>query len=52
MTPAPRPVTDQNGEFTATILVPVLAEGAYEIKVEVGGVTASANFKVLEFTGP
>ena len=46
VTPAPTPATDQNGEFTATVLVPDLADGPYEVQVRVGGVTASANFKV------
>ena len=46
VTPAPAPATDQNGEFTATVLVPDLADGPYEVQVRVGGVTASANFTV------
>ena len=46
ITPAPKPATNRNGEFTATILVPDLAEGTNAIDVKVG-VTASANFKVL-----
>ena len=49
VTPAPTPATDRHGEFTATILVPDLAEGANSVEVRVGGVTASANFKVLKF---
>ena len=47
VTPAPRPATDRNGEFTATILVPDLAAGTNSIEVKVG-VTAHANFKVLD----
>ena len=46
VTPAPRPATDRNGEFTATILVPDLANGTYAVNVSVSGVTASANFTV------
>ena len=46
VTPAPRPVTDRNGEFTATILVPDLANGTHAVNVSVSGVTASANFTV------
>ena len=49
VTPAPKPATNRNGEFTATILVPDLADGTNAIDVKVG-VTASANFKVLEAT--
>jgi hypothetical protein len=49
VTPAPRPATDRNGEFTATILIPDLAEGTNSVEVKVG-VTAHANFKVLEAT--
>ena len=49
VTPAPRPATDRNGEFTATILVPDLAAGTNSIEVKVG-VTAHANFKVLDTT--
>ena len=51
VTPAPRPATDRNGEFTATILVPDLAEGTNSIEVKVG-VTAHANFKVLDVSAP
>ena len=51
VTPAPRPATDRNGEFTATILVPDLAAGTNSVEVKVGGVTAHANFKVLDFLG-
>ncbi len=51
VTPAPRPATDRNGEFTATILVPNLTKGTYSVEVQVGGITASANFKVLDFLG-
>ena len=47
VTPAPRPATNRNGEFTATILVPDLAEGTNAVEVKVG-VTAHANFKILE----
>ena len=47
VTPAPKPATNRNGEFTAIILVPDLADGTNAIDVKVG-VTASANFKVLE----
>ena len=47
VTPAPRPATDRNGEFNATILVPDLAEGTNSIEVKVG-VTAHANFKILD----
>ena len=46
VTPAPRPATDRNGEFTATILIPDLAEGTNSVEVKVG-VTAHANFKVF-----
>ena len=49
VTPAPKPATNRNGEFTANILVPDLADGTNAIDVKVG-VTASANFKVLEAT--
>ena len=49
VTPAPRPATDRNGEFSATILVPDLAVGTNSVEVKVG-VTAHANFKVLEAT--
>ena len=49
VTPAPRPATDRNGEFTVTILVPDLAEGAHSVEVQAGGVTASASFMVLDF---
>ncbi len=49
VTPAPRPDTDLDGEFTVTILVPDLAEGAHSVEVQAGGVTASANFMVLDF---
>ena len=49
ITPAPKPATNRNGEFTANILVPDLAEGTNAIDVKVG-VTASANFKILEAT--
>jgi hypothetical protein len=49
ITPAPKPATNRNGEFTANILVPDLADGTNAIDVKVG-VTASANFKVLEAT--
>ena len=48
VTPAPRPATDRNGEFTTTILVPDLSPGTNAIKVQVSDVTASANFKVLD----
>ena len=47
VTPAPRPATDRNGEFSATILVPDLAAGTNSVEAKVG-VTAHANFKVLE----
>ena len=50
ITPAPKPATDRNGEFTATILVPDLASGTNAIIVGVSGVTASANFKVLDIS--
>ena len=49
ITPAPKPATNRNGEFTANILVPDLADGTNAIDVKVG-VTASANFKILEAT--
>ena len=46
VTPAPKPATNRDGEFTANILVPDLAVGTNAIDVKVG-VTASANFKIL-----
>ena len=53
VTPAPKPATNRDGEFTATILVPDLAPGANSVEISVGsgtesGATANANFKVLE----
>ena len=51
VTPAPTPATDRNGEFSATILVPDLPEGTNSVEVKVG-VTAHANFKVLDVSAP
>ena len=53
VTPAPKPATNRDGEFTASILVPDLAPGANSVEISVGagtesGATANANFKILE----
>ncbi len=55
VTPAPRPATDRNGEFSTTILVPDLSPGTNAVEISVGrgtqsGTTASANFKILDVT--
>ena len=36
VTPAPKPATNRDGEFTATILVPDLAPGANSVEISVG----------------
>ena len=53
VTPAPKPATNRDGEFTASILVPDLAPGANSVEISVGTgteshATANANFKILE----
>ena len=53
VTPAPKPATNRDGEFTASILVPDLAPGANSVEISVGmgtesGATANANFKILD----
>ena len=53
VTPAPRPATDREGEFSGTILVPDLAPGTNSVEISVGrgtatATTASANFRIGE----
>ncbi|PKB81379.1 MAG: hypothetical protein BZY88_06760 [SAR202 cluster bacterium Io17-Chloro-G9] len=46
--PAPVPSTDDNGSFSATLLVPQLNTGAQTVKATVSGTTASVSFTVTE----
>ncbi|MCH8992872.1 MAG: hypothetical protein IIA44_14135 [Acidobacteria bacterium] len=46
--PAPVPSTDQNGTFSASVLVPQLNTGAQTVKATVSGTTASVSFTVTE----
>ena len=50
--PAPKPLTDAGGDFSAAVVVPALNPGAYTVTVRTGpNFTATAPIRILTFHG-
>ena len=50
VTPAPKPATGNQGEFSTTVLVPQLDTGTHSVEAKFGGTVASAIFKITDQT--